>query len=107
VCLLLDEFGPAPTDPGAKADRGHDRVLAVDQLANLVTPPVEQFRAAPEGLRDLSTAATDTGFDGLRRIDVFDVPSGELVDDRISVKHSVRIDPPHNLHVLLRHRLLR
>jgi hypothetical protein len=41
VRLLLDEFGPAPTDPGAKADSGHDGVVAVEQLMNLVTPPVD------------------------------------------------------------------
>jgi hypothetical protein len=54
---------------------------------NIVTPPAEQFRAAPQGLRDLSTVATNTGFDGLGRIDVLDLRSGELVDDpvRISV----------------------
>jgi hypothetical protein len=106
VSLLLDKFGPAPTDTGVKADGGHDGVPAVEQLMNLVTRRLEQFTAASQGLRDLNTAATNTGFDGLRRIDVFDVRGGELVDDpvRISVEQPVRIDPPHKLDVLLRHR---
>jgi hypothetical protein len=106
--LLLDEFGPAPKRTGATADGGHDGVPAVEQLVSLVTPRVEQFRAASQGLRDLSTAATNTGFGCLRRIDVLDVRRGELVDVpvRISVEQPVRIDPPHKLDVLLGHRLL-
>jgi hypothetical protein len=105
VSLRLDKFGPAPTDTSVKADGGHDGVPAIEQLVSLVTRRLEQFTAASEGLRDLSTAATNTGFHGLRRIDVFDVPGGELVDDavRISVEQPVRIDPPHKLDVLLRH----
>jgi hypothetical protein len=73
VRLVLDQFGPAPMALGAKADLSHHGVPATEQLTNLVTRRVETPHGCSAGLRHLTTAATNTGFDGLRGADALDV----------------------------------